>query len=156
MRRISFRPSGWQALLAIALAAVCGGQGGLHANGDGAQGGGELSSGGAGDGSTSTGEDGGASDGELLPAPDAPCDMDLLWAKVAAGDTGGVSAQLLASCGPDPGSSHALVFDVEGRLVDNTASFITPAAKEAWLNSLASYRWPCLAAQTIDYACVVE
>jgi hypothetical protein len=98
-------------------------------------------------GSTGTAEDGGA--------PDGFCDTGLLWGEVTARVTGGVAGQLV-SCGPSPGKPEALVFDAEGHLVDDTASYSDPTAKGAWLASLAGDRWPCLAGQTIDYGCLVE
>jgi hypothetical protein len=43
-------------------------------------------------------------------------------------------------------------FDSEGRVTSITGSRVPPD-KAAWVDSLAAYRWPCLAGQTIAYGC---
>ena len=43
-------------------------------------------------------------------------------------------------------------FDSEGR-VTLINGYRVPADQEAWVDSLAAYRWPCLANQTIAYGC---
>jgi hypothetical protein len=45
------------------------------------------------------------------------------------------------------------VVDGEGKVIDNSIPFDTPDKKQAWLDSLADYRWPCLAGQTIFFFC---
>jgi hypothetical protein len=46
----------------------------------------------------------------------------------------------------------AVVLDDEGRVVDVTG--LTDERKKRWLDDLADQRWPCLAGQTIGYACL--
>ncbi len=43
-------------------------------------------------------------------------------------------------------------FDSEGRVTLITG-YRVPDDKEAWVDSLAAYRWPCLAGQIIAYGC---
>lgn len=46
----------------------------------------------------------------------------------------------------------AMVLDDEGRVVDITG--LSGDKLQGWLDDLANQRWPCLAGQTIGYACV--
>ena len=43
-------------------------------------------------------------------------------------------------------------FDSDGRVTSITGDRV-PADKDAWVASLAAYRWPCLAGQIIAYGC---
>jgi hypothetical protein len=43
-------------------------------------------------------------------------------------------------------------FDSDGRVTSITG-YRVPDDKDAWVGSLAAYRWPCLAGQTIAYGC---
>ena len=45
-----------------------------------------------------------------------------------------------------------IYFDSDGR-VTGIAGYRVPDDKEAWVDSLAAYRWPCLAGQNIAYGC---
>jgi len=45
-----------------------------------------------------------------------------------------------------------IAFDGDGRILSITGRLI-PADPEGWVESLATYRWPCLASQTIAYGC---
>jgi hypothetical protein len=45
-----------------------------------------------------------------------------------------------------------IYFDSDGR-VTMIAGYRIPDDKEAWVDSLAAYRWPCLAGQNIAYGC---
>jgi len=45
----------------------------------------------------------------------------------------------------------AVVFDDEGRLIDNTG--LTGSEKQSWLDQFAGERWVCLAGNTIGYRC---
>jgi hypothetical protein len=47
-----------------------------------------------------------------------------------------------------------IVFDSEGRVRSITGRRI-PSDPNGWVESLATYRWPCLAGQTIAYGCSV-
>jgi hypothetical protein len=51
----------------------------------------------------------------------------------------------------DSGVTGNLIFDSQGQLLDDTGD--TAAGKQAWLDSLASQRWPCVAGQTVLYQC---
>ncbi len=53
----------------------------------------------------------------------------------------------------DTVSAVYVVVDGEGKVIDNSIPFDTPDKKQAWLDSLADYRWPCLAGQTIFFFC---
>jgi len=46
-----------------------------------------------------------------------------------------------------------LVFDGEGRIVENTG-IDDNARRQEWLASLADKRWPCLAGQEVAYVCI--
>jgi len=48
-----------------------------------------------------------------------------------------------------------LVFDKDGRIVDNTGIY-DEASRQEWISSLANYRWPCLAGQVLRYSCSAE
>ena len=45
-----------------------------------------------------------------------------------------------------------VVFDGDGRLVDNTE--LPDRWKQAWLDGSATMRWPCFAGETMQYMCV--
>jgi hypothetical protein len=47
-----------------------------------------------------------------------------------------------------------ILLDNEGR-VTSIDGWRVPADKQAWVDSLAGYRWPCLAGETIYYGCTV-
>jgi hypothetical protein len=46
-----------------------------------------------------------------------------------------------------------VVVDGEGKVIDNSIPFGTADGKQAWLDSLADYRWPCLAGQKLFFSC---
>ena len=71
---------------------------------------------------------------------------------------GGVTACWKASAMLDPDEKlgalrGAVVIDDEGRIVDITGR--EGDAKQRWLDEMADQRWPCLAGQTIGYACAI-
>jgi hypothetical protein len=89
---------------------------------------------------------------------DSSCDQSKLWDEVVK------SANLMfhaVYCGeiPDPGPDGGIydggyvVFDGEGRVIDNTVFGDSDSIKQAWLDSVADYRWPCLAGDRIPFAC---
>jgi hypothetical protein len=89
---------------------------------------------------------------------DSSCDQSKLWDEVA------YSASLVfhdVYCGeiPDPGPDGGIydggyvVLDGEGRVIDNTIFGSADSRRQAWLDSLADYRWPCLAGERIPFAC---
>ncbi len=86
------------------------------------------------------------------------CDQSRLWDEVVN------SANLMfhdVYCGeiPDPGPDSGIVdggyivLDGDGRVIDNTIFGVADSLKQAWLDSLAGYRWPCLAGERIPFAC---
>ena len=84
------------------------------------------------------------------------CDRSTLWNVLN-------SAAVLTGYGndcteiptPDPNTVSAVyvVVDGEGKVIDNSIPFGTANEKQAWLASLADYRWPCLAGQKIFFSC---
>jgi hypothetical protein len=109
------------------------------------------------DGSPGAVQDGATSESEIDASPDGWCDEMPLWNAITEG------AGILGYCLPfvpdyhDPGCGWVrnggyVVFDGDGRVVDNTGLF--GAQKQAWLDGLSTTRWPCLASQTMQYMCV--
>jgi hypothetical protein len=82
------------------------------------------------------------------------CDPATLWRAIGA--PGGflvcraAPPNLDPTQKPGPGRG-AVVLDADGRVIDNTG--LDGATKQAWLDELAAQRWPCLAGQTLGYAC---
>ena len=87
---------------------------------------------------------------------DAMCDTDSLWSAVADAALGVARLGFCAPAGTvSPYGQIAL--DSTGRVVDNTGTtYQSTSSKQAWLDSLANDRWPCLAGQTIPYQCVAD
>jgi len=108
------------------------------------------------DGNTGAVQDGATSEGEIDASPDGRCDLMPLWDAIAEG------ADVFGYCLPyapdydDPcgfvRSVGYVVFDGDGRVVDNTGLF--GARKQAWLDGLSTMRWPCYAGQTMQYMCI--
>jgi hypothetical protein len=120
--------------------------GGVSGSGDGGSGGGGAR------------QDVSVADAEIMLLPDGACgDEYPLWQAIASGPGIGYCFR------PGDGGVEEwhVVLDGDGRVVDN--SFFgcdsdggcNPARLQNWLASLAGYRWPCLASQTIGYDCVV-
>ena len=90
-------------------------------------------------------------------ATDAACDTGKLWNALADAALG---VARLGSCAPATIGTSAegeIVLDSEGRVIDNTGQrYRATSSKQAWLDSLANDRWPCLAGQTIPYQCIVD
>jgi hypothetical protein len=110
----------------------------------GASGAGPAPSGGAVSqgGETVTSQGGRASDGAVPASPDAPCDTAALWAAIT------YRPNPFTSCFPTRDGDR---WWWEVVLDDNTG--LLGAGKQAWLDSLANERWPCLAGQTLRYTC---
>lgn len=88
---------------------------------------------------------------DTYPGQEVQCDTTALWQAVSAGGGGDY-------CFADPSmpeGSPQLVVDAEGKVVDNTGISSTKV-KQAWLDSVAQSRWPCLAGQTVRYQCLVR
>ena len=109
------------------------------------------------DGSPGAVQDGTTSEGEVDASPDGWCDVNPLWDAITEG-----AGVFLGYCFPfvpdyDPGCGMVrnggyVVFDGDGRVVDNTGLF--GSQKQAWLDGLSTMRWPCYAGQTVQYICV--
>jgi hypothetical protein len=96
-------------------------------------------------------DENGAIDVGGLASPDASCDMGRLWQEIS--DAAGVIGYCFQTS--DSGSAWGyVVLDNNGRVMDNTRLY--GQQKQGWLDSLAHDRWPCLAGQTVPYACFSE
>jgi hypothetical protein len=108
------------------------------------------------DGSPGDVQDGRAAEG-VADAPPYGCDDQLLWYALASG--AGVGAGYCCPVLPEYDlqggfvrTTGYIVFDGDGRVVDNTG--LSGAGKQAWLDGLATMRWPCFAGQTMQYMCI--
>jgi len=87
-----------------------------------------------------------------------PCDLYTLW---YVGVSSSVPHAVGGYClGNRPGLDGALesggyiVLDSDGRVVENSVYGAAELqAKQAWLDYMAGYRWPCLAGETIPFTC---
>jgi hypothetical protein len=158
-------------LILLATLAGCGGKSGSQGQGgaggvDGAAvGGAGGSSGGAGGSSDAGGAGGGGSSGHDGgttdlggSSTDAACDTGRLWKAVSDAALG---VARLGYCSPatstTTSATGSIVLDGEGRVIDNTGTnYLSTSSKQAWLDSLANDRWPCLAGQTIPYQCTAD
>jgi hypothetical protein len=115
--------------------------------------------GGSADGAGGSGavRDGEGSEGVVDAYPDGRCDERLLWDAIArAAPIGaGYCMPFIPEYDP-PGawirSVGYVVLDGDGRVVDNTE--LSGAGKQAWLDGLATLRWPCHAGQTMQSMCI--
>jgi radical SAM superfamily enzyme YgiQ (UPF0313 family) len=87
---------------------------------------------------------------------DGLCDLEKAGASVAAA----VQSERCDVVPTKDYASDAVVVDGEGRFVEllNVVSgtpALTGAARQAWLNSVANDRWPCLAGQTVYFSCMM-
>ena len=124
--------------------------GAAGSNSTGGIGGGGVPPDGGGSGQDGRGSDGGDS------SSDTACNIGILWNALSDAALGVVR---LGYCLPATTTSRsgAIVLDDQGRVIDNTEiSYQGFASKQAWLDSLAHDRWPCLAGQTIPYWCVAD
>jgi hypothetical protein len=100
-------------------------------------------------GSASSDQDGGVVDGEILDSPDGSCGDGFFW------ETIGPYLAGLGVCGttsnglPGPSGGY-VVLGSEGQIVDITQAGVS---RTHVVEALASYRWPCVAGQTIPYFC---
>ena len=135
-----------------------GGAGGTETGGVGRYSSGGSSSGGTGvatggatsqGGSAGVGQDGGVADGEILASPDThDCDLPYLLQVTAQYDGS------LGYCYPASDGPYALVFDSDGRVVDN----MYPTGEQnvqSFLQEVSNETWPCLAGQTLRYTCLI-
>ncbi len=101
-------------------------------------------------GSTSSDQDGGLTDGET-PYHYYCDDGYLIWEELtrSVAGFGGCAPGAQPAWGPSWGN---VVFDSEGRVIDVTEF---GESRTDVVDDLASYRWPCMAGQTIPYACQV-
>jgi len=87
-------------------------------------------------------------------APDTLCDTDALAKQVAHG-LGAAFCDLVSS--PDDGTT-LVVLDGEGRAINlvrlpDRQPVLTGSSLQAWLDSVANMRWPCLAGQEVAFSC---
>jgi len=87
------------------------------------------------------------------------CDQSTLWNVVGQSAVSTLGDSICeASLGPiaDGGTANGgyIVLDGEGRVIENSIFATDELAKQAWLDSLAYYRWPCLAGESIPFTCV--
>ena len=98
-----------------------------------------------------------SSGGSQEVMPDGMCDTSELWYALAHGcRTGGGGGCLRFVPEFDVGWGIItcvgyVVIDGDGRVVDN--DWLTGAAKQAWLDGLATVRFPCLSAESLQYMC---
>ncbi len=107
---------------------------------------------------------------DLQPVPlDASCALDAgqanaLDASCELGTLVAAVSRAVPSCMIPVTSSegsYAVVIDCDGRAVELLAMpdqtpLLTGDARQAWLDSLAEDRWPCLAGQTVQFMCYVS
>ena len=123
--------------------------GGFGGTGGLGSGGGSVLQGGSG----GNWNDGSASDSGGQSLVDGSCGdrMNLLLDTIWNTPTGrGVGCELTTKDGG--GYSGQVVLDQEGRVIDNTG-IDDAASRQAWLDSIADQRWPCLAGQVLQYLC---
>jgi hypothetical protein len=87
---------------------------------------------------------------------DGLCDLEKAGSSVAAAT--GVDFCSVATA--NDYANYAVAVDGEGRFVELLGMPAgTPAlkgsARQAWLNSVANDRWPCLAGQTVFFSCQI-
>jgi hypothetical protein len=113
--------------------------------------------------SASTGLEGKDADGDISAPMDAWCDTGTLWQAVFVPIH---PEARLGACYPDPtgpslySTNEAyLVLDSDGRVIDNTWNWSGDdhaTLKQAWLDSVAAQRWPCVAGQTLYFFCFYD
>lgn len=90
---------------------------------------------------------------------DALCDLYKASVSVSEGtEPLGLSCSL--STQSDFDANYAVVVDGEGRFVELLrmpagTPALTGSARQAWLDSVANDRWPCLAGQTVFFSCQI-
>jgi len=88
----------------------------------------------------------------------ASCDQSKLWEEVVY-SANLISHAVYCSEIPDPGPDSGIVdggyivLDGDGRVIDNTIFIVSDSVKQAWLDSLVDYRWPCMAGKSIPFYC---
>jgi hypothetical protein len=88
-----------------------------------------------------------------------PCTVESLGSAAMSAVRGGVQCDIL-STRPSDKPDYAVVIDSEGRAVElihpsDKSPVLTGATRQAWLEAMSSTRWPCLAGQSVTFACVV-
>jgi hypothetical protein len=119
--------------------------------GTGGQVGGGFSSTPSATGGVGSGQDGGEGDGEISDLGLDACGDKGLWDAISVYVIG------TGQCGPyRQNLPHLvqgnLVFDSEGQIVGVTLAGVSQTYA---VSSLASYRWPCMAGQTIPFSCII-
>ena len=83
----------------------------------------------------------------------AYCDMGRFWAVIGL-VTCGESPLCRCWSSPDGGADvlGTVYLDEAGRIIDDSA--LSGASKQAWIDQLKAYSWPCLAGQAIAFSCL--
>jgi hypothetical protein len=102
-------------------------------------------------GSVGSGQDGGEADGEISDLGLDACGDKGFWDAISVYVIG------TGQCGPyRQDLPHLvqgnLVFDSEGQIIGVTLAGVSQTYA---VSSLASYRWPCMAGQTIPFSCII-
>jgi hypothetical protein len=132
---------------------------GIILGGDPSQGGAPSGGGGSGSDLNAVVLDGGVTICSCGFSSNPACDQSTLWNVVSQSAVSTLGDYICeASLGPitDGGTANGgyIVLDSEGRVIDNSVFAADEFAKQAWLDSLAYYRWPCLAGESIPFTCV--
>jgi radical SAM superfamily enzyme YgiQ (UPF0313 family) len=102
----------------------------------------------------------------LAPDLSDPCTADKLGAAALSASDGSAAMPIarlpcdLLEPSNSSNASYAVVIDADGRAVelihlpDNTP-VLTGATRQAWLDAMASTRWPCLAGQSVTFSCML-
>jgi radical SAM superfamily enzyme YgiQ (UPF0313 family) len=95
------------------------------------------------------------SDGGQGPSLDASCDIYALEDAIRRATGWGCNARLSSADG-----TYAVVIDCDGRAIEllrlpDQTPLLSGDARQAWLDSLASDRWPCFAGQSVQFMCPV-
>jgi len=93
------------------------------------------------------------SDGAASASLDASCDVSTLRYAAERAAAGACYVQESSI-----GATEAVVIDCEGRAVEilrlpEQTPLLEGDARQAWLDSVANDRWPCLAGQSVQFMC---
>lgn len=95
-------------------------------------------------------------DGGQPGSIDGGCDISVLTQEVSK-----VSGGLICHQSSSPADmAYAVVIDCNGQasellVVTDQAPLLSGDARQAWLDSLANDRWPCLAGQSVQFTCTI-
>ena len=97
----------------------------------------------------------------LGDAQTAAVDGSCNWFSTLADSVSPYTCGSMAIVQWDRPGSYAVMIDCDGRAVEllsmlDQTPLLTGDARQAWLDSVANDRWPCLAGQTIQFMCYVS